>query len=301
MRQESISLFEFQERFPTEDACRDHLFGIRWPGGYSCPRCGHQEYSFISTRNLYQCRQCCYQVSVTAGTVFHKTRTPLRKWFWAILLMSRRKSGVSMLGLQRLLEIRSYKTVWLMGHKIRKAMADRDAPYHLGGLVEIDDAFIGPSVPGVTGRGAKGKAKVLVAVESHGPHAGFASMRHVPEVSGQEILGMAQDNVQKNSSIRTDGWAAYRTLAFNGLEHQYVVLSKDKSGLSRLKWVHALIANIKGNIRGVYHGVSEKHLHRYLAEFCCRFNRRFWESQLVDRILTACSFTNTVTYSELKG
>jgi transposase-like protein len=300
MKQESIGLFEFQERFPTEESCRVHLFKIRWPEGYSCPRCGHEKHSFISTRNLYQCRRCSYQVSVTAGTVFHKTRVPLRKWFWAILLMSRQKSGVSMLGLQRLLEIKSYKTVWLMAHKIRKAMADRDAAYQLGGLVEMDDAFIGPSVPGVPGRGAKGKAKVLVTVESRGPHAGFASMRKVPEVSSEEILHMAEDNIQPNSTIRTDGWAAYRTLAANGYDHQYVVLSSDKAGLKQLKWVHALIANVKGNIRGVHHGVSEKHLHRYLAEFCYRFNRRSWESELVDRILAACSATNTVTFSELK-
>ena len=117
-------------------------------------------------RLLFQCSACKYQVSVTAGTIFHKTRTPLVKWFWMIFMMARQKSGVSMLSLQRMLGIRSYKTVWTMGHKIRKAMEDWDSQYQLAGLVEMDDAFIGPRKPGPPGRRAIGKSKVVIAVES---------------------------------------------------------------------------------------------------------------------------------------
>lgn len=120
MQQTPMSLIEFQQKFSTEEACQQHLFSIRWPNGYRCPRCGHDKASFHSTRHLYQCQACKYQASLTAGTIFHKTRTPLKKWFWMIFLMGRQKSGVSMLSLQRMLEIKSYKTVWTMGHKIRK-------------------------------------------------------------------------------------------------------------------------------------------------------------------------------------
>ena len=134
MQQDKMSLLEFQEMFSTEEACREHLFQLRWPEGFNCPRCGCEKYSWHSTRHLCQCAACKYQASVTAGTIFHKTRTPLRKWFWMIFMLSGQKSGVSMLGLQRLLEIKSYKTAWTMGHKIRKAMADRDALYKLGGV-----------------------------------------------------------------------------------------------------------------------------------------------------------------------
>lgn len=299
MRQESISLLEFQTRFPDEDACREHLFNIRWPEGFVCPRCGGGKYSPISTRHLYQCRSCNYQASVTAGTVFHKTRVPLRKWFWMILLMARQKSGVSILGMQRLLELGSYKTAWLMGHKIRKAMTDRDDLYQLAGLVEMDDAFMGPQKSGKRGRGAQGKAKMLIGVESRGDKAGFAAMRHVPEVSRSEITSLASDKISRGSTIRTDGWSAYRVLGSNGYDHEYVVLMKDKAGLEQLKWVHTLIANIKGNIRGVHHGVGQKHLARYLGEFCYRFNRRFWHSELFDRTLVACVGTLTITLAEL--
>ena len=165
MQQPSMDILAFQRKFATERACRKHLFKLRWPDGYRCPRCGHEQSSYHSTRRLYQCKACKYQVSLTAGTVFHRTRTPLRKWFWMIFLMSRQKSGVSMLSLQRMLKIKTYKTVWLMGHKIRKAMADRDAHWKLGGLVEMDDSYFGGSKPGKRGRGASKKSKVVIAVE----------------------------------------------------------------------------------------------------------------------------------------
>jgi transposase-like protein len=301
MQQESMSLVEFQRKFATEEACMEHLFKLRWPEGYRCPRCGHGSCCFHSTRRLYQCSKCKYQVSVTAGTIFHKTRTPLVNWFWMIFMMSRQKSGLSMLSCQRMLGIKTYKTVWTMGHKIRKAMADRDSLYQLAGLVEMDDAFIGPKKPGPRGRGAKGKAKVVIAVESREKHAGFAVMRHVPCVDSDQILSVVQDKIQPANRVRTDGWRAYQTLGSNGFVHESVIVSKDREALKQLKWVHVLTANVKGNIRGVYHGVSEKHLGRYLAEFSYRFNRRIWDAQLFNRTVTACLSTSTVTFAELRA
>jgi len=137
----SIGFLEFQERFSTEEACERQLKKIRWAGGYRCPRCGCRRYSYHSTRKLYQCRACRYQASLTAGTVFPRTKAPLRKWFAMIFLMANQKSGVSMPGLQKMLDIKACKTVWLMGHKIRKAMADSDVHYKPGSLIEFDDAF----------------------------------------------------------------------------------------------------------------------------------------------------------------
>jgi hypothetical protein len=300
MQQEGMSLLEFQERFSTEQECRDHLFALRWPEGFRCPRCGCGRYSWHSTRHLCQCSACRYQASVTAGTILHKTRTPLRKWFWMIFMMSRQKSGVSMLGLQSLLEIKSYKTVWTMGHKIRKAMAERDAHYKLAGVMEMDDAFIGPIKPGKSGRGAEGKAKFIVAVGRRGERAGFATMQCVDHVAGKEVIGLAQAKMELGSTIVTDGWHAYRCLSDNGFSHEHVVLMKDKKPLKELKWAHVLIANLKGNIRGVHHNVSRKHLQRYIVEYCYRFNRRFWASQLFDRTLVACAGTQTITFAELR-
>jgi transposase-like protein len=302
MQQESLSLEEFQEKFASEEACVEYLFRMRWPEGYRCPRCGHGRYYFHRTRHLYECKACRYQVSLTAGTIFHGTRTPIRRWFWMIFLMARPKSGLSMLSLQRMLKIKSYKTVWLMGHKIRKAMGDRDAPYKLAGLVEMDDSYFGGSKPGKEGRGALGKAKVIVSVEDRGRKAGFAKMSKVDSMSGNDIGRVAGDHVGDNSKVKTDGWAAYRSaLKEQNVEHEYVVVGSGKEAPKLLPWVHTMLANIKGNIRGIHRGVSHKHLQRYLDEFCYRFNRRFWEDQLFGRVLCACMNSRTVSYSELKA
>lgn len=300
MQQNPIDLMAFQRKFATERACRKHLFRLRWPDGYRCPRCGHNRYSFHNTRHLYQCKLCQYQVSLTAGTVFHKTRTPIRKWFWMIFLMARQKSGISMLSAQRMLNIKSYKTVWVMGHKIREAMAHRDAAYTLAGLIEMDDTYFGASKPGKRGRGAAGKKSVVVAVETKDNRAGFATMQQVGHLSSEEILAQMRDHLQANCVVRTDGWRSYGI--FNSPEgrHQPFVVGSGRNAVKLLPWVHTLIANVKGNIRGVYHGVSSKHLGRYLAEFCYRVNRRFWESQLFDRLLTACLHCSTVTFAELR-
>jgi len=301
MQQEAMSLIEFQNSFGTEEACQRHLFCIRWPRGYHCPRCNHDQAYFHRSRHLYQCKSCGYQSSLTAGTIFHKTRTPLRKWFWMIFLMSRQKSGISMLSLQRMLEIKNYRTAWVMGHKIRKAMADRDGHYKLAGLVEIDDAYFGAPKSGKRGRGAAGKAKVVVAVENKHDKPGFAKMCQIDKVSKDELDNKVKGHLQQDCRVRTDGWRAYGVFASQQINHEPVVVGCGQNAAKVLPWVHTLIANIKGNIRGVYHGVSSKHLKRYLPEFCYRFNRRFWESQIFDRLLTACVDTTTITFSELKA
>lgn len=296
-----MGLMKFQERFGTEEDCEKHLFHMRWPDGYKCPRCEHQEAYYHKNRRLYQCKKCGYQVSLTAGTVFHKTRTPLRKWFWMIFLMSRQKSGISMLCMQRMLDIKSYKTVWSMGHKIRKAMADRDSMYQLGGLVEVDDAYFGGTKSGKRGRGADGKSKVIVCVENKGDRAGFASMYVVDSVSREEIKDKVKPGITEGSVVLTDGWRAYEVLNSDTITHSPTVVGSGENAVKVLPWVHTLISNIKGNIRGVYHGVKGKHLIRYLPEFCYRFNRRFWETELFNRLLNACVNTTTITYSELKA
>ncbi|WP_420805797.1 transposase, partial [Cohnella thermotolerans] len=119
-----MTLKRFQEKFHSDDACREHLFQIRWPNGFCCPKCEHDAFYFLESRKLYQCTRCKHQVSVTAGTIMHKSRTPLLTWFWAIFLVAHDKRGVSAVFLSRELEI-SYPTAWLMLHKIRKAMGDR--------------------------------------------------------------------------------------------------------------------------------------------------------------------------------
>ena len=134
-----------------------------------------------------------------------------------------------MLSLQQIVEIRIYKTVWVMGHKIRQAMAERDADYKLAGLIELDDTYVGGPKPGKRGRGAAGKSKVMVAVETPGDKPRFAAMRQVPRVSGDEIKAMAQACLAAEVVARTDGWQAYRVLNSESSFHVPTVTGSEKT------------------------------------------------------------------------
>src|SRR5271157_4495511 len=157
-----MSLLDFQRRFSDEDKCSEYLVKIRFPGGFACPRCGSPSAALIEQRSLWQCRACRSQASVTAGTVFHRPRTPLLVWFWAIFLVAIDKRGHSALQLSRELSL-PYDRAWRMLHKIRAAMGHRDAEYRLDGIVELDEVYFGAPDEGKRGRGTR-RVKAIVAL-----------------------------------------------------------------------------------------------------------------------------------------
>ena len=161
------TLMEFEQRFNSEDACREYLFQLRWPDGFRCPRCQHNE-AWQTERGLYHCRNCNLQTSVMAGTMFQDTRKPLRLWFRAMWYVTNQKHGVSALGLKSTLGLGSYRTAWTWLHKLRYAMV-RPGRDHLAGIVEVDEAYLGGEKPGKRGRGAAGKALVVIAAQEDGP------------------------------------------------------------------------------------------------------------------------------------
>jgi len=307
------SLIEFQKEFPDNEACAKHIAEQRWPNGFICPQCGHREAWYLSKRYLFDCKICRFQTSVIAGTIFHRTRTPLVKWYWMIYHMAMDKVGVSIAEMQRLLDIKQYRTAWLMAHKIRKAMADRDAGYSLAGLVEMDDSFFGPKGT-KRGRGSERKSTVLCAVslyrDRYGEeYPGFAHMKVVDNASASTIknflerLGCGSTTKEGQDllkAIRTDGWRSYgRAAKGMDMSHYKVVLRDPKAAGKLLPWVHRVISNAKAVIRGAHRGVSEKHLQAYLSEICYRFNRRYWEKELFDRLVKACISTKTITHDHL--
>jgi hypothetical protein len=155
MRRKSAGWVQFQKGLGSEKARQKHLFRLRWPEGFRCPGCEHGEAYFHRPRHLYHCKACGYQGSLTASTIFPKTRTPLTEWSWMI---------------------------WLMGRQ-------------LPGLIEMDDTYFGAPKPGKGGRGAAGKAKVVVAVETPEAQPRFAAMRMVPRVSAPEIQALGQQRL----------------------------------------------------------------------------------------------------------
>jgi transposase-like protein len=265
---------ELEKRFATTDqACREYLFGLRWPHGFVCPRCGGQA-AWAMTRGLWLCGQCRHQASVTAGTIFQDSRLPLTLWFRAMWYVTSQKNGVSALGVQRVLGLGSYQTAWAWLHKLRRAMV-RPGRERLSGTVEVDETYWGSEEEGVIGRQTAEKALVIVAAQADGPRKiGRIRLGRIPNVTKATLHGFIAENIEPGSVVRTDGLPAYRGLA--GYRHEPVVVTgSGKTADELLPRVHTVISLVKRWLLGTHQGaVSHQHLDYYLDEYTFRFNRR---------------------------
>ena len=285
MKMPEISLLEWQKRYGTERACVKELTKVRWPEGFQCPACGSIKACYIATRKLYQCSKCRHQVSVTADTLFHATKLPLVKWFWAVYLTASDKGGISALRASKHLAV-TWITARNMLRKIRKAMAHRDSIYRLGNIIEFDDTYVGGKRAGKRGRGADGKRPVLVAVETREKGAGFVAMKAVDTVSKDTVREFLSRHLKERQTVRTDALPALNAVD-ETQQHEKKVTPPEKAS-EWLPLVHIMIGNMKKFVNGTFHGVSSNYLQEYLDEFCYRFNRRFWEPELPLRLLNAC-------------
>ena len=261
------NLSELEERFGSDQACREYLFYLRWPEGYICPRCGHRK-AWRMKDGWFRCASCDYKCSITSGTIFEGTRKSLVLWFRAIWWVTSQKSGASAKSVQRILELGSYQTAWAWMHKLRRAMV-RPGRDRLSGKVEVDETYIGGEKPGKRGRGADGKALVAIAVEDKTEKKiGRIRLSVIPDASSDSLTLFAQQCVEKGSTVRTDDWPGYNNLRSIGYFHE-VVKSTD------LKIAHLGVSLLKRWLLGTHQGaVSHEHLNYYLDEFTFRFNRR---------------------------
>ena len=230
---------EFERFFDEEAACRAYLMALRWPGGYRCPRCGCLEQPWITQRGYLHCRDCGKEISVMAGTIFERTRTPLRTWFLAIWFITGQKHGASVLGLQRVLGLGSYQTAWTWLHKLRRTMV-RPGRNRLCGCVEVDETFVGGSERGSKrGRGAQRKAIVVIATASKGPSAGSATTGRRGHCQGS-AGGLPQSNAETVFSRRLWGSDA----PFGGHRTDQTLLENWKKRISQLPHAvpHSLVS-----------------------------------------------------------
>jgi transposase-like protein len=268
------NLKEFDIRFRSEEGCRDYLLHLRWPDGFRCLRCGCPEGTAVR-RTLLRCGACRHQASVTAGTIFQDTRTPLPVWFQAMWWVTAQKNGASALGLQRVLGLPRYETAWTMLHKLRRAMV-RPGRDLLTGRVEVDECYVGGLEEDLPGRLNLEKALVVVAAQEDGPGIGRIRMRQIAAASAENLMPFVQESVAPGSVIHTDGWLGYSPLERSGYEHEITFLRRKKKTPSELMpRVHRVISLLKRWLMGTHQGaVSHKHLDYYLDEFTFRFNRR---------------------------
>ncbi len=306
---------QFHDWFPDEAACRQYLEYIRWGGGFVCPSCGAAGEAFRGSRGRWICRYCRHQCTVTAGTVFEKTRTPLRSWLAAVWYITNQKQGVTALGLQRVLGLGSYQTAWAMLHRLRRAMI-RPGRERLHGVVEVDESFIGRSSPSkardskrkqqLTKKPAAQRSIVMIAVEIKEPK-GFGRIRlqRVTNKSEKAALPFVLASIEPGSVVRTDGSEAYRKLARHGYRRdKTVMLGANDPAHVTMPGVHRVAALLKRWLLGTHQGaVKPKQLDYYLDEFTFRFNRRTSRSRglLFYRMLQQAMMTEPVTYVQITG
>lgn len=272
MERYPANMMDFTDIFPTEEACVEYLRLMRWPDGYACLRCKSGSY-WKRGRGLIICRDCGYEASVTAGTLFQDTHKPLRLWFEAIWYVVNQKNGVSALGLQKALGLGSYQTAWDWLHKLRRAMVrpNRDK---LSGLVEVDETFIGGEHPGKRGRGAEGKSLVFIAAEEAPRGIGRIRLSMLDNAAGETLLKAVQETIEPGSQVRSDGWDGYNLLPQHGYTH-IPVLHRDAVSGDATPLAHRVAALLKRWWLGTHQGaISPDHLRYYLDEFTFRFNRR---------------------------
>jgi ribosomal protein L37AE/L43A len=275
---------QFDAMFPIgdEDACRAYLVARRWPEGVNCPRCGNVKVYKLASGFYWQCEACAkdgYRFSCIAGTIFENTNKPLRDWFKITHLILTSKKGMSARQLGRYMGFGSVKTAWLMAHKIRTALIESETK--LGGIVEVDETFVGGKAKnkhwdkrdGKPGPTSSGKAIVVGAAR----RKGNIVARVIENVKQETLEAFVNEAVSdKVSLLCTDQWVGYYHLGekfphstVDHAKHQYVV------GAVHTQTIEGFWSIFKRGIVGTFHNVSKKYLHLYVAEFQFRYNNRF--------------------------
>ena len=226
-------------------------------------------------RGMRRCAACRHESSVTAGTIFHASRLALQSWMAAIWYVVNQKQGVSALGLQRVLGFGSHQTAWAWLHKLRRAIVLPGREL-LAGAVEIDESYIGGSRAGKRGRGAAGKAIVVIAVEDHDGAPGRTRIARVPDVKRETLTDFVLDHVGRGAEVRSDAYHAYNDVGRHRFSH--VVVNVKESGDPAhvvMPHVHRVASLLKRRLLGTHQGaVTHGQLDYYLDEFTFRFNRR---------------------------
>jgi transposase-like protein len=279
---QEMDLMKLIAQFDTDDKCRAALEQLRWPDGVRCIRCASDKISRAQKRNQFECDSCGYHFSVTAGTIFHDSHLPLRKWFIATYLICESKKGISALQLKRTLGV-AYKTAWYLCHRIREAVKDADTSL-LSGICEVDETYVGGKAKSMhkkrlakLNRGPYGydnKTMVLGAIERDGQvRLEVGGKTATREVLREFIKAKLAD---ETALICTDQFQGYVGIGDENTAHATVDHFKHEyvRGVVHTNTMEGVWSLFKRSVIGSYHQISVKHLDRYLDELEFRFNNR---------------------------
>jgi len=291
---------EFQQRFGSEEACREYLFASRWPDGFVCPGCGSVRAGEMHRRRLlWQCKDCGQQTSATAGTVMHGTHMPLRTWFWAAYLVATHHPGISAKQLQRQLALSRYETAWLILQKLRRAMVAPEREL-LKGEVEIDEFFLGGHEDNLKGGRQHGKKALIgAAIEVRGAGSGRLRLQALANSQATTLRTFTQATTAPGAIVHTDGLFSYRGLDKLGYEHRPRKVASVAPGEQLLPRAHRAISNLKAWMHGTHRGVSDAHLPVYLDEYVFRHNRRSTPMAAFQTLLGLGATHQPTTYRQI--
>ena len=292
---------EFEKMFATEAQCLQYIEELRFGTGYSCRKCKHNEH-WSNNRGILICKRCRDEVSITTGTIFHRSKLPLVIIFRTIWWMVAQKNGVSAIGLQRVMGIGSYRTAWTWLHKFRRLMVFPGRE-KLSGTVEVDETFVGGKKSGKRGRGAEGKSIVIIAVELLDKGSGRVRMSLVPDASKKALGEFITNNIEVGSIVITDGWKGYSGLSKKGYNHEVEEMTKLLDGEEILPNVHRIAALLKRWLLGTHQNyIGEQYLSYYLDEYTFRYNRRKSKSRglLFQRLIEQGVMHVPVEYKSIK-
>ncbi len=274
-----MTLIDVINLFDTDEKCRELLVRLRWPGGVECVRCKMPAVELETEKQLFYCKDCDYQFTVTAGTIFNDSHLPLQKWFLATLLLCEAKKGMSAHQLKRTIwgqHKGSYKTAWYLCHRIRAAMKEIDQPM-LDGTVEMDETYVGGRK---RGQGIKAAMKAKEVVIGIRQRDGDLRFFHATDASTRTLAKYIKENISDDVDvIVTDEWRGYKG-AVGELKHETVnhgakeYARYENGACISTNTVESAFSLLKRGIIGSWHKISAKHLPAYLDEMTFRFNRR---------------------------
>ncbi len=286
-----LTVKQFFEKFPTDEACLDHVMEVRFGMRNDCRKCGvNATFHRLTERRAYSCAACGDHLYPCAGTIFQDSRTSLQSWFYAIYLFVATRHGVSGKELERSLGV-TYKTAWRMGHQIRKLMTEAQGFGLLQGHVEIDEAYVGGHRPGKRGRGAAGKTIVVGIKERDGD----MRAQTVPNAKTDTLRALVKGNVEPGSIVSTDEFVAYGLLSPDGYKHgsvkhgakEWAYYDYRHGAVHHTNHVESFWKLFKSSVRSTHIHVSAKYMDRYLGEFTYRSNHRQMENAMFDLLIAA--------------
>lgn len=299
-----MTLNEFTQRYGSESVCKAAFLSNRLKNGVFCKKCGCDAHYWLATVEHFKCKSCGFRTTLRSGTALESSKLPYKYWMTAMFLMTMTKKSFSACDMKRILGHKRYEPIWLMMHKIRRVMGNRDDDYKLNDHMEMDEAFfetvneLDQNEDLMRGRGSQRQTKVLViaestAVENPKKHSksrkcGYFKMRTMSDLQAESINNEVKTAVEPNAKVITDKYRGYNSLKEVVASHHAIECPKELAD-KLLPWVHTAIANAKRVLLCAYHRINGEYLQNYLDEFCYRLNRRYMSGIMFERLLLAAS------------